>query len=262
MRFSGNGRPPDSDRAANGILRTFASSSLNSTSTPAGTPTASSTSYDVVSAKTATSSTIAPGLLSINTSATTSGGTEAQAIFTTHPVSLQFTNDFIELDYTFIDSTDVMNGLCGNGVGLYCGLFNSGGVPPYSGGVLDNGGLSSATTFDSAGTVNWVGYNVAMLNSLTGISKWSVGTRPVQTTLQNSDQAILYNFPNGGASVGISPTNFPFPNLVVGQQYTVQFRITLIGANTVTVSNAMYAGSAVGGTMVFSGIGNFTAANF
>lgn len=240
----------------------FSSSTLNSNSIPTGTPTASATSYDLASSKNATSSTIASGDLSVNTSATSSGGTEAQAVFTKYPVTLQATNDYIELDYTFLDSTDVLNGLCGNGVGLYCGLFNSGGVPPLSGGVLDNGGLGSATSYDAGGTVNWVGYNASMLNSLTGLYKWSVGTRPVQTTFNNNDQAVLYNYATGGTSSGVAPTSYPFPDLVVGQPYTVQFRITLTASNTLTVSNAMYPGAVVGGTMVWSNQASFTGANF
>lgn len=241
---------------------TFGSSTLNGLSTNSGTPTASSTSYDIVSSKNATTTTIAAGDLSIKTSATSSGSTEAQAVFTTFPVTLQFTNDYIELDYSFIDSTDVLNGLAGNSVGLYCGLFNSGGVPPLSGGLLDNGGLGSATTADTGGVQNWIGYNAAMLNSYNGYYDWSVSSRPAQTTLNNNDQAVLYNYPNSGTHYNSAqPPSLPFPNLVVGQQYTVQFRITLTGAGQLTVSNALYEGSAVGGAMVWSTIGNFTGAN-
>ena len=244
---------------------TFGSSTLNGVSTPGGTPTASLTSYDIGSAKTATATSIASGNFSLITSHTTSGSSEAQAIFTKFPVTLQATNDFIELEYTFIDSTDVLNdGTSGNSVGLYCGLYNSGGVAPFSGGVLDNGGFSSgASTYATGGVQNWLGYIAAMLNSQTGETAWTVGTRPVQTTLNDNDQQVLYNFPTGGAHVNsATPTTLPFPNLVVGQQYTVQFRITLTGAGQLTVSNAMYQGTAVGGTMVYSTIGNFTSPNF
>ncbi len=246
---------------------TFGSSTLNGVSTPGGTPTASSTSYEILSAKNATATTIAPGNLSIITSATSSGSTEAQAVFTAFPVMLQSSNDYIELDYTFIDSTDVMNDIstlvgAGNNVGLYCGLYNSGGVPPLSGGVLDNGGLGSGTTADTGGTLDWVGYNAAMLNGQSGAVDWTVGSRPAQTTLENYDQAVMYNFPNGGAhDNSAAPATTPFPNLVVGQQYTVQFRITLSGPDQLTVSNALYQGAAVGGTVVWSTVGNFTGAN-
>jgi autotransporter-associated beta strand protein len=242
----------------------FSSSTLNTNSIPTGTPTASSTSYDIASGKNATFCTIAPGNLSIITSATTSGGTEAQAVFTANPVSLQAINDYIELDYTFIDSTDVLNSLCGAGVGPYCGLLDSFGSAPYSGGVLNNGGLANTlTTYDAAGTKNWVGYNAGMLYSTTNSSQsWSVGTRPAQTTLNQQNQAIIYNFVNGGTGVNHAPGINPFPVLTIGQAYTVQFRVTLTAANQLTVSNAMYLGTAVGGSIIFSNQGNFTGANF
>src|SRR5580692_5233608 len=52
---------------------TFGSSTLNGVSTNSGTPTASSTSYDIASAKNASATSIASGNLSLITSATSSG---------------------------------------------------------------------------------------------------------------------------------------------------------------------------------------------
>lgn len=248
---------------------TFGSSTLYGVSTPGGTPTASSTSYDVASAKNASATSIAPGNLNLITSATSSGSSEAQAIFSAFPVSLQTTNDYIELDYTFIDSTDVMNTVpngtggfigSGNAVGLYCGLFNSGGVLPLT--SLTNTDLGAATGPTTGGTQNWLGYNVAMLYGQTANEDWAVASRPAQTSLTTYDQAVLYNYPTAGAHVNSpNPPFLPFTNLVAGAQYTAQLRITLSAPGQLTVSNALYQGTAVGGSIVYSVIGNFTGAN-
>jgi autotransporter-associated beta strand protein len=241
---------------------TFGSSTTNGVSTPGGTPTASSTSYDIGSAKTATGSHIQPGDFQLITTHSTSGSSEAQAVFTKFPVVLQATNDFIELEYTFIDTTDMLSGDSGNGVGLYCGLYNSGGVAPFSGAVLENGGFNSAvSTYALGGVQNWLGYYAQMQNSGTGFSDWSVGSRPGQTTLNDNDQQVLYNFPTGGSSHNSAqPAALPFPNLTPGATYTAQLRITYVGGGLM-VSNAMYVGSAVGGSIVYTNIGLFTGAN-
>lgn len=245
---------------------TFANSTINGgTNTdmqPGGTPTGSSTSYEIGSAKNATATTSSSRHFLLVTSHTTSGNTEAQALFTKYPVTLAQVGDYVEMDYTFTDVTNILNGLCGNGVGLYCGLFDSGKVPPQSGILLWNGGFStSQTTADVGGTKNWLGYNAAMLNGLTGTYSWTISSRPAQTAANNANQQLLYGA-QGGHSHGASPGTFPFPNLTVGSQYTVQFRITLSDVGTLTVSNAMYTGAGVGGAVVFSNITSYTGADF
>jgi fibronectin-binding autotransporter adhesin len=244
---------------------TFGNSTINGGTNadmqPGGTPTASWTSYEIGSAKNATATTNSPGHFLLITSHTTSGNSEAQALFTKYPVTLAQIGDYIELDYTFTDTSNVLNSLCGNNVGLYCGLFDSGGVPPYSGTLLWNGGFGSATTADTAGTKNWLGYNAGMLNGLTGVYSWSISSRPAQTAQNNGNQQLLYGA-QGGSTHSASPGTFPFPNLAIGSQYTVQLRITLSDVGALTVSNAMYAGDGVGGAIVFSNITTYTGANF
>jgi len=246
---------------------TFGSSTLNGGPTtnmlPGGTPTASYTSYEIGSGKAATATTNNTGNFLLTTAGTSSGNTEAQALFTKFPVTLAAIGDYVELDYTFTDTVDIYNGLCGNSVGLYCGLYNSGNVPPLSGTLLWNGGFStSSTTADVGGTKNWLGYNAGMLNGQTGISAWTISTRPVQTAANNTDQQLLFGS-TGGSTHSATPTGTaPFPNLTIGSQYTVQFRVTLSAAGTLTVSNAMYAGAGIGGTTVFTNITTYTGANF
>src|SRR5580704_2982685 len=68
-------------------------STTNQVSIPGGTPTASSTSYDIASTK-GTVVTIAPNLLHMTLGAATSSGfLEAQALFATNAISLNASND-------------------------------------------------------------------------------------------------------------------------------------------------------------------------
>jgi autotransporter-associated beta strand protein len=69
---------------------------------------------------------------------------------------------------------------------------------------------------------------------------------------------VLYNFPTGGSTHNSAqPPTLPFPNLTVGGTYTAQLRITYVRGG-LTVSNAMYVGSTVGGTIVYTNMGLFT----
>src|SRR5690349_16493643 len=69
---------------------TFGTSTLDQTNiaggVPGGIPTASQTSYTIGSAKNALNTSVAPGHLILNQSATTSGNLDAQALFTKFPV--------------------------------------------------------------------------------------------------------------------------------------------------------------------------------
>jgi autotransporter-associated beta strand protein len=246
---------------------TFGQSTINGGPTtnmiPGGTPTASHTSYEIASGKNATATTNNAGNLLITTAGTSSGNTEAQALFTQYPVSLATNGDYIELDYTFTDTIDIYNGLCGNGVGLYCGLYNSGGNAPNPGSLLWNAGLGSGTTDDAGGTQNWLGYNAGMLNGQTTAGSDTISTREAPTTVNNSDQQLLYGSTSvSGSAHSASIGSAPYPNLTVGSQYTVQFRITLSAPGSLTVSNAMYAGAGTGGAMIFSNIVTYTGTTF
>jgi hypothetical protein len=245
----------------------FASSTINGGPTtnmiPGGTPTASYTSYEIASGKNATATTNSPGNLSVITAATSSGNTEAQALFTKYPVTLATVGDYIELEATFTDTTNVLNGLGGNQTGPLMGLYNSGGIPPLAGTLLWNGGLGSATTAATGGTKNWLGYIAGMYHGLSAASAWTIAGRPAETAVANNTcQELLYGVPGALGTVSATPASFPFPTLTCGLQYTAQLRIILSAAGTLTVSNALFAGVGTGGAVVFTNTAIYTGANF
>lgn len=227
------------------FLDTFGTSSLNQTNIaggiPGGIPTASQTSYTVASAKNALATSVAANHLNVVMGATSSGNTEVQARFTDYPVTLASVGDYVEMTYTFTAAMPGMKSTSSINSALFQGLFNSGGVAPQSGNTLQNGGISTATTAYIGGTKEWVGYNAQFYNGAAS----RVGVRPKQTTENNGNQGLLYNYPQGGASGGT--VTFPSPNLTPGGQYTMQFRVTLSAVGELTVSNALYIGADTSG---------------
>ncbi len=226
---------------------TFGTSSLNQTNIaggiPGGTATVAApftaTSYTIASAKNALATSIGSGHFNLITASTSSGNTEGQAIFTKYPVSLASVGDYIEMTYSFTDKFPVMQATNAATGALFPGLFNSGGIAPQAGAaavILQNGGLSSATTAYIGGTKQWVGYSAQMYNLNSG---WRIYARGAQTVENNNNQGLLYNIPTVGNGGFINP---PSPNLIPETQYTVQLRITLSAAGQLTVSNALYAG--------------------
>src|SRR6185312_13729564 len=225
---------------------TFDTSSLDQTNIVGGIPggTASdatpfsATSYTIGSAKNALNTSIASGHLKLIQSATSSGNLDCQAVFTKYPVSLASVGDYVELTYSFTDTVPIMQATRATATALFLGLFDSGGSAPQSGTVLQNGGLSTSQTSGSVGgTKNWVGYSAQDYNG----RAWSILARPAQTAANNANQGVLYNYPLGGGNGGsMTP---PSPDLVPGQQYTVQLRVTLTGDGQLTISNALYTGA-------------------
>jgi fibronectin-binding autotransporter adhesin len=231
---------------------TFGASSLEQTNIPGGIPGGaasdstpfSATSYTIGSAKNALATTVGSGHLTLRQAATSSGNLDCQALFTKFPVSLASVGDYVELTYTFTDYSPIFQSTSAAATALFVGLFNSSGVAPQYGTTLANSGFSSSlTTADTGGTINWVGYSSQMYNYNYG---WRIYARPQQTTMNNLNQGLLYNYPQTGGSGGfISPLS---PNLTPGQQYTVQLRVTLSSASQLTVSNALYTGVDTSGT--------------
>lgn len=223
---------------------TFGTSSLNQSNIsggiPGGLPTASQTSYTVASAKNALATTIGANHLRLIMAATSSGNNEAQARFTDYPVSLASVGDYVEMTYTFTAAMPGMKSSSSINSALFQGLFNSGGVAPQANNILQNGGLSSATTAYIGGTKEWVGYNAQFYNGAAS----RVGARPKQTTENNGNQGVLYNYPQAGASVA---KTFPSADLIPGGQYTMQFRVTLTAFGELTISNALYTGANTSG---------------
>lgn len=221
---------------------TFGSSTLNGTSTPSS----SSTSYDIASAKNATS-TIASGDLHIVQPATTSGITEAQAIFTASPVSLTSPRENVELTVTFTDGANLTTG--GTASPIYFGLYESSGSVPYT--TLQSTGLtSSSTMYATGGVAGWQGY-VSQIAPSGGTSK--IVTRPVQSGTTNVNQDLVSNAASssqsytGGVTLASGSTGTT-TTLSNGTQYTEDLLITLTATNTYSIASNLYSGAAVSGT--------------
>ena len=236
-------------------------STLNGTSTPGGTPSASTTSYDVASTKTG-SCTItggSPGWLREKLSSATTGGyVELQALFASTPIQLVNVGDSINLTMTFTNSAGT---LLAGGVKsvIDVGLYYSGGTAPLAG-SLNAAGLSTATTFAAGGCVGWQGY-VASINYSGQASK--IYTRPVQTGTTSANQDLvfsgsgngLYTAPTG-AQIGSSVTSAV--TLTTGAKYTLSYTILLSAAGTVSITNNLYDAN---GTLLSNQGGTTGAAN-
>ncbi len=242
-------------------------STLNAASVPGGISTASKTSYDVASTKAATSCAIVPNDLTLKiTTTTTSGGVELQALFTTNAVALTASNDYIEFTVVFTNTSGTLLA-GGTASALWMGLFNSGGFAPVAGG-LNSSGLNgtASSAFATNNCANWKGY----VGQITSNGTSRIVTRPLQngagTTSANQD--LLGN--NAGTGFYVNPAGAVLVagavqgiTLTSGSQYTLLERITLSDTNTLTISNALFAGAGTGGTMLYSqSTNNVTNANF
>jgi hypothetical protein len=229
----------------------FSGSTVNQTSTPGGTPAASSTSYDFVSTKAATS-TISAGDLDTVLPSTGSGLVEAQAVFTSTPLVLATTGDYVDFTIEFTDTANIAN-TASSGNQLWIGLFNSGKIAPLTG--EENSGAGQTT---GGGVQTWTGYTSALFTSGTTSSK--MYDRPSQNTAAgnqdlfgNGTGSDTDNGPKGTQLVNGTATSTVL--LTNGNQYTEDFRITLTGAGQLTANNTLYAGAGTGGTLLFSQTG-------
>ena len=243
---------------------TFANgSTTNGPSVPGGTPTASFTSYDIASTKSATASTIAPGdfTLRLNTS-TTAGWVESQALFTTNPVALSTVGDYIDISVVFTNTPQtnassanlpVSSLMVGTTSPIYVGLYDSGGGNlPVAGGLV-NSGLGGTATFLTGNCANWKGY----VSQITSNGTSRISTRPLQVSATTSAaQDLIAGSGNTGGYSGPAGTVIattpvaPVP-LVSGGQYTLYLRITLIAGNTLGFSNSIYSGSGLSGPIIY-----------
>jgi len=243
----------------------FASgSTTNGLSVPGGTPTQSSTSYDIASSKTATNS-AAAGHLKIGLSGNTgSGFWEIQAVFAASPVSLVNVGDFINLTYTFTNSAGTLLA-GGTSSSILNGLYNSGGTQPVAG-KLANAGLSTSagSPYATGNCQNWEGYVSRILNG--GSSQ--AYARPPQNAggTSSANQELLGN--NFGSGAFNNPTVVSFDtnetvavSLVSGAAYTVSYTIALTAPGTLTVTNILYDGMGMGGGVLFSQTNTATTTN-
>jgi hypothetical protein len=225
-------------------------STLNGTSTPGGTPTASSTSYDIASTKTATSS-MGANDLKLGLPSTTSGFLEAQAVFSSSYITLGNVGDTIHLKFTFTDTAAILTTGASQ---LYVGLFNSGGSAPRTG--LQSSGLSATAGSGNAtgGTQLWLGYN-ARIGYVTNTS--AIYTRPQQSGAGTSsaNQSLLANT-GGGSYVNPVGANLTSSSsgaaLTAASQYTLDYQISLSAVGTLAITNTLYTGPDITGTLVFT----------
>lgn len=253
-------------------------STINATSTPSTgtTPTTynSATSYDIATGKSAGAG-ITSGDLFFGVDST-SGIAEAQAVFTSSPVTLTNVGDSIDFTATFTSPTTNANAsnAAGNnpstggayvpegandtpGV-LYIGLFHSGGSTPYT--TLQSNGLTSSSSTDGTGGVaQWVGYSPQIQN---GESKVEVRPAQVSSTPAGTNDPAVNNTTqtaqdllsagasssqsySGNAQLGSNGTGFA---VVVGSTYTDDLTITLTAAGIETITDSLYAGTSATGT--------------
>ncbi|HEY1787645.1 MAG TPA: immunoglobulin domain-containing protein [Verrucomicrobiae bacterium] len=245
-------------------------STTNGVSTPGGTATASFTSYDIASTKNTIGYTfIQPNDLRLMLSTNTSSGfLEAQALFTTNPVELNVTGDYIDIAIVFTNTMGTVLGpSASTSSALWLGLFNSSSapgtanVPPVSGGALANSGLTttSGSPYAAGNCAAWQGY-IGQL--LAGTSSKFI-TRPLQnsTLTDSANQELLGN--DAGSGCFDNPAGTAIPNtggstapastaILTNVPYTVDMRITLSGLTVETISNALYQGNSTAGTLVWS----------
>ena len=125
--------------------------------------------------------------------------------------------------------------------------------------------MSLGTGNTTGGTEDWVGYASRIF--LSGNS--TIFTRPAQTPSGTSsqNQDLLFTGASGsqafnnpaGASLGSTAGAV---TLTSGTTNTVQFVVTLTAANTLSISNIIYAGAGTGGPIIFSQNKNASGGNF
>ncbi|HEU5396159.1 MAG TPA: glycosyl hydrolase family 28 protein [Verrucomicrobiae bacterium] len=226
----------------NVLLDLFTNSSLNSL-TPAA-PTATNASYQIISSKSwSPTPSLGAGPLKFGIGGTSSGSIEVEALFAAAPVVLDTIGDSLSLTVTFTNTAGILTQT--NALGF--GLYNSGGTGPVPGG-LPGTATSSSTTYANGYAQMWAGYVGQVCFTNTGSQ---IMTRPAQTvgTLANNDQDVLtsgsgsssYNYP-AGATVG-SASSADSVILSAGNPYTDVLTITLTAANTLAITNSLYAGA-------------------
>jgi hypothetical protein len=216
------------------------------------TPTATATSYEVLSSKSwYPTPGISAGHLQFGIGATGSGCVEAQALFTNSPVTLADVGDTLSLTVTFINTSGLLTQSGAMGFGLY----NSGQNYPVPGGL--NGSL--AGTGNATGNAQtWVGF-VGQL-SYTGANS-QILTRPAQNGTGNNNQDAVTSgssasFSNpAGSTIGMASAA-PSVTLVAGNPYTEVLTLTLAATNTLAITNFFYSGTDTNGALLsqFGGV--------
>lgn len=243
---------------------TFANSTINQASTNDVAAPQTRTSYDVASGKNCTSTTIAPGHFGLECASTSAGYVEAQGVFSAYPITLASPGDTIDIQFVFTDTTNIFNGKAGNNSSLAVGLFHSGGSLPYTN--LWNGGLSSGNSYAASGGVqNWLGYRANLTYNPGGTATSEVRNRPAQTYADDRNQTLIQEGSGGFAGdtrLETTVNSWVGLSLTVGNQYTVDYQITVITNDPLTLgfTNILYDGVGTGGTILATNGGTTTGA--
>jgi len=248
---------------------TIFSDDFSTSTIPTGaypTPSSTSTGYAVLGAKNQSPApSISTGHLSYGIASTSGGIEEAQAQFTTTPVTLSNVGDTITMTVVFTDTAGILTSTATTTGQLDFGVYSSGGSAPKTN--LQASGLSSSITTDATGGAqNWTGYVSQVFQ--TGGANSRIVTRPAQTGPDNTNQDVVtsgastgqsYHNP-AGTSLGSTGTN---QTLTAGNQYTEQFAISLTAAGTYQITSNLYSGgTATGSPLSAQTVSNVTGANF
>jgi PEP-CTERM motif len=226
-------------------------------------PTANSTAFEYFQqgANPATP-VLSSGDLQLRGRTTSSSISEVQALFTTTPVTLATIGDYIDLTIVFLDTTNIFPS--GSASTLNIGLYNSGGSKPTQGVRLDASGSGAG------GAVGWQGY-VGRIGGTGGATSQLITRTPQGPGLTNPNQSqdVLFSGASGSSTynnpsgTGFGASTQLAAGLTGGSTYTLDFRILLSAANTLTISNALYSGSSVdSANLLFSDIGTASGTTF
>ena len=211
-------------------------------------PTSSYTGWENVSQKNSTSSSINTGDFRYTLAASTSSAiNEAQALFTSTPVSLSSAGQSISLEVVFTDNGGTI--LNGSGSYVYDGLYNAGQVAPLSG--LANAGIA---TYVAGGANGWHGFiGRSGSSATTSASADSIVARYAQTGTATGNQAVLAN--NASSGLGVNPIGVILGSgaasgtFASAGVYTMYLNIALTGTGE-TITSDIYSGSGIGGALV------------
>ena len=240
----------------------FSSSTVGTTP---GTPTSTSTGYIVASTKNAPAASISGGHYTFGLPATSSAFVETQARFGDSSVTLSGVGDYINMTVVFTDTAGIL--LSGKTSStLNVGLYDTGGVSPLTG--LDQSGLSAATTANHGGAQLWQGYMGRVFQSGTA----GIYLRNQQNLVtdgtgndNNGNQDLVFNGAGTGTyknpSGSALGTLASAVSLTEGNQYTLNYRITMSDVGQLTIAYDLYDGVGTSGTSLFSESANATGAN-
>jgi hypothetical protein len=227
-----------------------------------GAPSLNATSYDVDSAKAANlTQSIANNDLNLGMASSSSAFVEDQALFNTRAniaaSTLVNVGDYIDFMMEFTDTLNLIgNGATASANQLNIGLFDSDDGTPPNPGNLSTMSYSGATT-------GWQGYYSDLIQ-FNGSSNSKLFYRPIQNTGTGNTTLTVSSGINGGygTPVGVQLVNGSLSStlrMTNGAQYTEDFRITLNAPGTLMVSNELFAGIGVTGTVEYA-FGGYTNA--